>query len=256
MIEIQPRTTDGERSNTRRDMKTIALTLALASTCTTTLAAGTREKFTDTFTVDKAELASTGTNRFFFLAPGFQAVFEGTEGGKRTVLTISVLNETRQVNGVETRIVEERESVNGQLVEISRNYFAISRRTSDVFYFGEAVDIYKNGQVTSHEGAWESGVAGAHFGLAMPGTPLLGARYYQELAPKVAMDRAEVLSLSEKHRHASREIRELSEDRGNHAAGEWTRAQALRGGHRFDSGRRAQAHQTRLHQAVSLYRFR
>ena len=174
------------------------LTLALALFCACAFAAGAREKFTDNFTADKADLASVGTNRFFVLAPGFQAVFEGTEGGKRTMLTITVLNETRQVDGVETRIVEERESVNGQVMEVSRNYFAISRRTSDVFYFGEAVDIYKDGKVTSHEGAWESGVAGAHFGLAMPGTPLLGARYYQEIAPKVAMDRAEVLSLSEK----------------------------------------------------------
>jgi hypothetical protein len=31
----------------------------------------------------------------------------------------------------------------------------------------------------------------------MPGQPLIGARYYQELAPKVAMDRAEVISLTD-----------------------------------------------------------
>jgi hypothetical protein len=42
-----------------------------------------------------------------------------------------------------------------------------------------------------------SGVAGARFGLVMPGTPLLGARYQQEIAPKVAMDRVEVVSLTE-----------------------------------------------------------
>jgi hypothetical protein len=59
------------------------------------------------------------------------------------------------------------------------------------------VDIYKGGKVVSHEGAWLSGVAGAKFGLAMPGTALLGARYYQELAPGKAMDRAEILSLSD-----------------------------------------------------------
>jgi hypothetical protein len=32
----------------------------------------------------------------------------------------------------------------------------------------------------------------------MPGKPTIGLRYYQELAPKVAMDRAEVVSLTEK----------------------------------------------------------
>ena len=31
----------------------------------------------------------------------------------------------------------------------------------------------------------------------MPGEILLGARYYQEIAPKVAMDRAEILSVTE-----------------------------------------------------------
>jgi hypothetical protein len=33
--------------------------------------------------------------------------------------------------------------------------------------------------------------------MMVPGTPLLGARYRQEVAPKVAMDRAEVASLTE-----------------------------------------------------------
>ena len=31
----------------------------------------------------------------------------------------------------------------------------------------------------------------------MPGLVLLGARYYQEIAPKTAMDRAEIISLTE-----------------------------------------------------------
>jgi hypothetical protein len=124
-------------------------------------------------------------------------VLEGKEKGKPVVLTITVLNETKLVDGVETRVVEEKETAGGQPVEISRNYFAISANTSDVFYFGEDVDMYKDGKVVGHEGAWLSGVNGARFGMMMPGTPLLGARYQQEVAPKVAMDRAEVVSLTE-----------------------------------------------------------
>src|SRR5581483_39233 len=50
--------------------------------------------------------------------------------------------------------------------------------------------------VSGHEGSWTSGVNGAHFGLMMPGLPLLHARYYQELAPKTAMDRAEIATLT------------------------------------------------------------
>jgi hypothetical protein len=114
-----------------------------------------------------------------------------------TQLTVTVLNETKSVDGVETRIVEERETKNGQLVEVSRNFFAISTRTNSVFYFGEDVDMYSNGKVTSHEGSWVSGEKGAKFGLYLPGLPLLRARYYQEIAPGVAMDRAEVMSITE-----------------------------------------------------------
>jgi len=179
-------------------MRTLALILTSGWLGATALAAGSKEAFTDTFAVDKADLASVGTNRFFVLVPGFQAVLEGKDGGKPAVLTITVLPETKRVDGVETRVAEEREMVNGQLVEVSRNYFAISRRTGDVFYFGEDVDDYRDGKVTGHGGAWLSGVGGARFGLIMPGAPRRGARYYQEIAPKVAMDRAEVVSLGEK----------------------------------------------------------
>ena len=176
----------------------LLLTTALALLCTDAPAAsGTKGAFTDTFDVDKSELSSTGTNRFFVLVPGHTLVLEGIRGGKKGVLVITVLNETKVVDGVETRVVEEKESEDGQVIEISRNFFAISRKTADVFYFGEEVDIYKKGKIVSHDGAWLAGVAGARFGLAMPGSPLLGARYHHEVAPKVAMDRAEILSLSE-----------------------------------------------------------
>ena len=112
-------------------------------------------------------------------------------------MIITVLDETRMVDGVETRVVEERETKGGNLIEVSRNYFAISKRTNDVFYFGEDVDIYKDGKVVSHSGAWLSGVNGARFGLFIPGQPSVNARYYQEVAPGVAMDRVEIISLTE-----------------------------------------------------------
>lgn len=155
--------------------------------------AGTNDGWTRDFHVEPAEFASTGRNPYFILEPGYVLVLQ--DGDEQ--LTITVLNETKTVDNVETRVVEERETKGGQPVEVSRNYFAISRRTNSVFYFGEDVDMYKNGKVTNHEGAWLAGVKGAKFGLMMPGTPLLRARYYQEIAEGVAMDRAEIMSLTE-----------------------------------------------------------
>ena len=151
-----------------------------------------QETWTSKFDVEPGDLGPTGRNPFFVLEPGYQLTLE--EGKERLVST--VLNETRTVDGVESRSVEERETDNDQLVEVSRNFFAISKRTNSVFYFGEDVDMYKNGKVVDHEGAWLSGVNGARFGLMMPGLPLLHARYHQEVAPKVAMDRAEIVSLT------------------------------------------------------------
>jgi len=147
----------------------------------------------DTFAVDKANLADTGRNTYFILEPGYRLILEH---GKDS-LVIAVLDETKVVDGVKTRVVEERETKGGQLDEVSRNYFAIDKTTGDVYYFGEDVDNYKDGKVTGHEGVWLAGVDGARFGLLMPGKPQVGDRYYQEIAPQVAMDRAEVVSLAE-----------------------------------------------------------
>lgn len=140
--------------------------------------------FTDTFDVDEKDLASTGKNPYFSLEPGYQLTLENP--AKKEVLTITVLDETKKIGAVETRIVEERETVDGKEKEVSRNYFAICRKTNSVYYFGEDAG-----------GAWIHGEKGARFGMIMPGTVLVGARHYQEIAPGAAMDRAEVMSLSE-----------------------------------------------------------
>jgi hypothetical protein len=152
-----------------------------------------RQSWRESFTVDKANLLDTGKNTYFILEPGYRLTFEH---GKDT-LTITVLDETKIVDGVKTRIIEERETSGGQLAEVSRNYFVIDKTTHDLYYFGEDVDEYKNGKITGHEGAWLAGVNGARFGLMMPADPKVADKYYQEQAPKVAMDRAEIISMTE-----------------------------------------------------------
>jgi hypothetical protein len=168
----------------------IMIGLATITLATTGLAFSERDWARD-FVVQKADLDSLGENLYFILRPGYCLELEG--GGVRLVVT--VLDKTKVVDGVECRIVEERETEGGKLVEVSRNYFAISKKDSSVYYFGEDVDMYRNGKVVSHEGAWLSGVNGAKFGLMVPGKPKVGDKFYQEIAPKVAMDRAEVVSI-------------------------------------------------------------
>jgi uncharacterized membrane protein YkoI len=153
--------------------------------------------FTDYFPVEAGDWASTGRNPYFILEPGYFLILEGKEEGKDVRITITVLDETKKIDGVETRVVEDKAYENGQLKEVARDYFAFSRKTASVYYFGEDVDNYKDGKVANHDGSWLSGVKGAKYGLQMPGTPLLGARFYQEMAPGAGMDRIEILSLSE-----------------------------------------------------------
>jgi uncharacterized membrane protein YkoI len=149
----------------------------------------------DTFDLDECNFLSTGENEYFILKPGYQLILEGYDEDSNSVeLVITVLNTTRTIDGVDTRVMEEKESVNGVVEEISWNFFAFCEQTKDIYYFGEEVDIYDEGEVVSHDGAWIAGSEDARAGIMMPGTIQIGYRYYQEVAPDIAMDRAEILS--------------------------------------------------------------
>lgn len=150
-------------------------------------------KFTDSLMQETCSFETTGRNQYFILEPGYQLTLEDKAGGR---LVITVLNDTKKIGNVDTRVVEENETKNGKTVEISRNFFAFCRQTSSVYYFGEEVDIYKDGKIANHEGAWIAGGKNKA-GIFSPGLVLLGARFYTEIAPGVAMDRMEVVSMSE-----------------------------------------------------------
>jgi hypothetical protein len=154
-------------------------------------------EYTSSFRAEDCTFTSTGRNPFFILEPNYQLVLSGGDAGDVAQVMITVLNETRDVNGTETRVIEERETLGGELAEISRNFFAICEETNSVFYFGEEVDDYENGILIAHEGAWLAGEGANKAGVIMPGTILLGARYYQEIAPDIALDRAEIIDMGE-----------------------------------------------------------
>ena len=147
------------------------------------------KKWTESFGQENCTFSSVGRNRFFSLEPGHQLVLESSS--EKVVIT--VLEQTKKIGNVETRVIEEREEKNGKLAEVSRNFFAICKEHGDVFYFGEEVDDYKDGKIVAHSGAWRADEANSKAGIIMPGTILLGARHYQEIAPN-AMDRAEIIS--------------------------------------------------------------
>jgi hypothetical protein len=144
-------------------------------------------------------------NSYFPLTVGQQWVYSGQEQGTTIGLQITVLDDTetlyRGQRKLDTRVVEELEweDANGdgvvdadeELIEISRNFFAQADEGT-VCYFGEDVDIYENGVVVSHEGAWRADAAGNAPGIFMPAAPQQGMTYEQEVAPGIAMDEATI----------------------------------------------------------------
>jgi hypothetical protein len=155
--------------------------------------AATEAGWRETFAVSKSDLAPTGNNPWLTIQPGrVLTLHKGIDS-----LTITILNDTTTVDGVKVGVLEERETKDGKLIEVSRNFLATDRNTEDVYYFGEDVDNYEDGEIIDHASAWRAGEKSARFGLMLPGRPQVGDKFYQEIAPQVAMDRVEIVSTNE-----------------------------------------------------------
>jgi hypothetical protein len=132
-----------------------ASTIALSIVTTSMVnAQNTTNTWISSFALENCIFASNGANKYFILEPRYQLTLENQKGQdtKPSHLVITVLNETKIVNGTETRVLEERETEDGEVVEISRNYFAVCKPTNDILYFGEEVDDYEAGKTVNHEG--------------------------------------------------------------------------------------------------------
>ena len=170
------------------------------------LALGAEPVFTQDFPLKTCRFSPEGGNAFFPLKPGRQLYYNNArcvgagECDELVELWITTEDDIRRVTlgsgknrlVVPTLIVEERETEDGELVEISRNFFSTCNPARDVYYFGEEVDIYEDGEIVSHDGAWLAGRHGALPGIIVPDSAfLIGTRYFQEVAPGVALDRVE-----------------------------------------------------------------
>ena len=149
------------------------------------------------------------TNQFFPLPLRQQWVYFGVEQGEPIGLQITVLNQTERFKfgraTVTTLVVEELEWIDAnrnhivdageELLEVSRNFYAQTEQGT-VCYFGETVDIYENGVIVSHEGAWRADAKGNKPGIFMPANPQKDMTFQQEFAPGVAMDEATIVKVA------------------------------------------------------------
>ena len=141
------------------------------------------------------------TNPYLPLGSLKQDILEGKEGGKtmrveRTAKpnvckTFKIGDQT-----VEAFAVEDRDFENGQLTEVTLDYFA-QADDGTVYYVGEEVDEYKNGKIVGHEGAWLLGVHTQTPGILMPAHPKVGEKFRSEDVPKITTEEDAVVSVTE-----------------------------------------------------------
>lgn len=146
-------------------------------------------------TIDPAEFTSVVDHEFLPLRPGARWVYrEATADGEVEVITVEVLDETRDVMGVETVVVhDEVATEDGDVVEDTYDWYA-QDAAGNVWYFGEDTKAYDEDGTVSEAGAWEAGVDGALPGIVMPAAPEVSdTGYRQEFLGGEAEDMGQII---------------------------------------------------------------
>lgn len=142
--------------------------------CLATLFAGDvfGQDFTETLDRGACSFTTVGDNPYYPLRPGMETVIEEEEEDGDEVVTVRermiVTSETAVIDGVRTRIVEIQETEDDELVEIARNYVAVCRESGDVWYFGEDVVEFEDGEPVDEKIEWRSGMDGAGINRLAP----------------------------------------------------------------------------------------
>jgi hypothetical protein len=107
-----------------------------------------------------------------------------------------VTDEQRTVMGVDVTVVRDTVTLDGRLIEDTRDWYA-QDRAGTVWYFGEDTEEHDEDGSVSTAGSWEAGVDGALPGIAMYADPRVGQAYRQEFYEGEAEDLAEVVRTGE-----------------------------------------------------------
>jgi len=146
--------------------------------------------------IDPSTFTANVTNEYFPLKPGRTLVYQGTKDGKSAINVFVTTNTTLVVDGVRTRVVEDRLYLDGVLEERTKDYYA-QDACGNVWYFGEdTATLDPKGHVISTSGSFRAGVDGAQPGVFMTARPVVGDRYRQEWYVGEAEDTFGALDLS------------------------------------------------------------
>ena len=128
------------------------------------------------------------TNPWFPLPIGRTYIYTGVDGSQRTTDIVTVSSRTKVIDGVRTRVLNDRVLTGGLVRERTTDYYA-QDACGNVWYFGEdTAELDRHGNVTSTEGSFRAGVHGAKPGVFMQAHPKLGRKFRQEWYPGQAED--------------------------------------------------------------------
>lgn len=135
-------------------------------------------------------------NPMFPLTPGRTLIYSGTKDNKKALDLFAPSTRTRVIDGVRTRVVQDRLFLNSVLEERTSDYYA-QDRCGNVWYFGEdTATLDRHGHVLSREGSFHAGIDGAQPGVFMQATPTLGRKFRQEWYRGQAEDTYKAIDLS------------------------------------------------------------
>lgn len=140
-------------------------------------------------------------NQWMPYQPGTQWVFEGNTIENREIvphlLTFTVTDLTKEVNGVKTAVTYIEDLSAGQLVEAEIAFYA-QDKDGVVWYLGEYPEEYLNGEFVDAP-TWLAGLEGARAGIKMPVDPQPDTpSYAQGWAPEVDWsDRGQVYRMGQ-----------------------------------------------------------
>lgn len=150
--------------------------------------------------VDPLEIGNTvPVNPWFPLVTGNHWLYLGD--GESIEVTVS--GETKLIDGVSCVVVIDVASEDGEVVEITRDWYA-QDVAGNVWYCGEIArnfEIFEGDDPATPElvdidGSWKAGRAGAEPGILLPFDPQVGDVFRQEVAYGEAEDAVEILSIT------------------------------------------------------------
>jgi hypothetical protein len=143
--------------------------------------------------INPEDFSTDITNPLFNMPVGKKMIYEAKSDEGLERIEIAIPGDTKVLMGVKTLLYHDIVTLNGVVIEDTRDYIA-QHKDGTVWYFGEEVDNYENGKLKDHHGSWLAGVDNAQPGIWMNAKQVVGESYRQEYYKGEAEDWAKVVA--------------------------------------------------------------